>query len=106
VDALVVQVRAEVLLFACDERLAPGAPWHAPAGAPIRWPAVVAGGAGTDFRPVFDALHAQGLPPDGLVWFTDGEGVYPEQAPTWPVLWVIDGRAVPPFGERVVPDAA
>jgi predicted metal-dependent peptidase len=71
------------------------------------------GGGGTDFRPAFTWLEAEGLEPDALVYLTDGYGSFPTFAPPYAVLW---GNISPelkpehyPFGEVVtipVPKAA
>lgn len=49
----------------------------------------VQGRGGTDLRPVFahSVLSARGA--DGVVYFTDGEGPYPEREPAVPVLWML-----------------
>jgi predicted metal-dependent peptidase len=49
----------------------------------------VQGRGGTDLRPVFAAgfLRAHGA--DGVVYFTDGEGPFPEREPALPVLWML-----------------
>lgn len=70
------------------------------------------GGGGTDFRPFFQAVmneHDEGHP-GVCVYFTDGYGTFPTEAPFLPVLWVLspgslDMHAVP-FGEgvRLIPD--
>ncbi len=65
------------------------------------------GAGGTDFRPFFARMTEQ---PDlgagsgaVLVYLTDGEGVFPNEPPPWPVLWVVTpgGRDLTafPFGE-------
>ena len=61
------------------------------------------GGGGTDFRPVFDWIDAEGVTPDALVYLTDGLGVFPDGAPTYPVIWgAITGYEVKyPFGDVV-----
>lgn len=59
------------------------------------------GGGGTAFRPVFDWATALEEPPAGLIYFTDGHGPFPEAAPDFPVLWLIKGSVVPPWGEFV-----
>ena len=59
------------------------------------------GGGGTDFRPVFDAISARDEQPVCLVYLTDGEGEFPEEAPEYPVLWVMTTDASAPFGEVV-----
>ena len=52
------------------------------------------GGGGTDFRPAFhhiDKLVAQGefSRLGGVLYFTDGYGVYPDEAPDYPVTFVM-----------------
>jgi len=39
--------------------------------------------------------------PDLLVYFTDGKGRFPKKEPQFPVLWLIKGKAVVPWGQRV-----
>lgn len=63
------------------------------------------GGGGTDFRPAFSWVAKENVEPDALVYLTDGYGVFPQAAPTYPVLW---GNITPnlsptryPFGEVV-----
>ena len=73
------------------------------------------GGGGTDFRPVFDyvdRLVDDGKLSDlrGLIYFTDGEGTYPKQMPSYDVAFVfVDDeprlRRVPPWAMKVVIDS-
>jgi predicted metal-dependent peptidase len=54
---------------------------------------LLAGGGGTDFRPVFDwvaarASRAHGSP-DALIYCTDGYGDFPPRPPAYPVVWVV-----------------
>ena len=65
------------------------------------------GRGGTDFRPVFkrlDELKEKGEFPSlkGLIYFTDGEGVYPENPPKYKIAFIL------PYGGafRKVPDWA
>lgn len=62
-----------------------------------------AGGGGTDFRPVFEWVEAEGIQPDALVYLTDGLGAFPDAAPKYPVLWgALKGYNVTyPFGDVV-----
>ncbi len=72
------------------------------------------GGGGTDFRPAFDyvdSLIEQGELDDlgGLLYFTDGWGVYPERMPAYRCAFVFydeNYRAenVPPWAMQVVMD--
>lgn len=63
------------------------------------------GGGGTDFRPVFDWADKEGIEPACLIYLTDCMGSYPDEAPSYPVLWACNvkekdlGRYKPPFGE-------
>lgn len=69
------------------QRLAPGEPF----------PTEVGGGGGTDFRPLLQ--EAEALKVDGIVYLTDGAGMFPPSC-TIPVLWVLTDKQVhPPFGE-------
>lgn len=100
-DALKGQVRAELVLHACDERLAPEGPWIFDPWEPVALPQALAGGGGTRFTPVFDWVEGDRVCPDVLIYFTDAQGEFPESAPPYPVLWLVKGRAPVPFGERV-----
>lgn len=128
IDAIKGQVRAEIDLLACDERLAPGAPWHFSSWEPMQLPVGLPGGGGvtaplsamptsprggvstslglpggggTDFRPVFDWVEKCHAQPDVLLYFTDAEGPFPKVVPSYPVIWLVKGRAPVPFGIRV-----
>ena len=61
----------------------------------------VGGGGGTDFRPVFEWIEKEGSTPDMLVYFTDGQGTFPSQAPDYPVIWASIYDTKYPFGEVV-----
>jgi predicted metal-dependent peptidase len=37
-----------------------------------------------------------------LVYFTDAEGIFPERAPDYPVVWLVKGSKPVPWGRRVV----
>ncbi len=36
-----------------------------------------------------------------LIYFTDAEGVFPQNEPHFPVVWLVKGKAKVPFGERI-----
>lgn len=64
------------------------------------------GGGGTDFRPVFEVIaerRKNGSPkPAMLVYFTDGYGCFPEEAPDYPVIWIdTHGQVEYPFGKVI-----
>jgi predicted metal-dependent peptidase len=62
----------------------------------------VYGRGGTDFRPVFQWCKEQDEEPRVLVYLTDLDGSFPEEAPEFPVIWVSDRKADVPFGDVVV----
>lgn len=49
----------------------------------------VVGRGGTDLRPVFAPELLAGHGRDGVVYFTDGDGPFPERPPSVPTLWVL-----------------
>lgn len=66
----------------------------------------LAGGSATDFRPVFDhvaELQAQGAFTQlrGLVYFTDGMGVYPQKRPPYDTAFIM--LREPPMAVKVPP---
>ena len=101
INALKGQVRARITLLACDSEIAPESPeiyepWEA-----MAIPSSLAGGGGTDFRPVFGWISHQDRSPDLLIYFTDGEGRFPSSPPDYPVLWLVKGPEAPPWGDRI-----
>jgi predicted metal-dependent peptidase len=66
-------------------------------------PALLKGGGGTNFRPVFELLEKEHPQPEIVIYMTDGDGRYPEK-PGWThVIWVLVGSYVkqPPWGDVV-----
>jgi predicted metal-dependent peptidase len=60
------------------------------------------GGGGTDFRPVFEWIDNEAGAIDGLIYLTDGLGSFPDQPPSYPVIWGdIYGSAKFPWGDVV-----
>jgi len=62
----------------------------------------VNGGGGTDFRPVFDYIDKHIDYPTLLLYFTDGQGTFPKDTPSYDVLWVMPEPIEIPFGEVVI----
>jgi predicted metal-dependent peptidase len=100
-NALKGTLSVRTTLLPCDSQLAEGAPWVTDPWEPLQLPLPLAGGGGTDFRPVFDWVARQGLRPEALVYFTDAQGPFPAQPPDYPVLWLVKGRAAVPWGRRI-----
>ncbi|MBL8684283.1 MAG: hypothetical protein JNK05_34230 [Myxococcales bacterium] len=68
----------------------------------------VEGRGGTDLRPPFERTLLAREAIDAVVYFTDGEGPWPEHAPSVPALWVLVGKQPfgCPWGERASLDTA
>jgi predicted metal-dependent peptidase len=74
------------------------------AGEPIALAPV--GGGGTDFRPCFDWLEERSIVPQTLVFLTDLCGMFPSEAPAYPVIWASTENRRAPLGQVVPTDAA
>jgi predicted metal-dependent peptidase len=101
IDAIKGQLRARILLQACDTTLAGEGPWLFEPWDEFRLPTTIQGGGGTDFRPIFEWISSQGREPDLLLYFTDAQGEFPQAEPTYPVLWLVKGKAPVPWGQRI-----
>ena len=64
----------------------------------------ISGGGGTDFRPVFEYIDRHIDYPTLLLYFTDGQGMFPKIEPSYNVLWIMPEEMEVPFGEVVVLD--
>ena len=101
INAIKGQLRARILLHACDSVLAKDGPWLFEPWDEFRLHDSIQGGGGTDFRPVFDWISRQGREPDLLLYFTDAQGEFPLLDPAFPVLWLVKGKAPVPWGQRI-----
>jgi predicted metal-dependent peptidase len=101
IDAIKAQMRARIVLHACDVTLAADGPWVFEPWDELALPREFAGGGGTAFAPVFAWSEQQDQMPDLLIYFTDAEGDFPAQPPNFPVLWLVKGKATVPWGQRV-----
>lgn len=101
IDAIKSQVRARVTLLTCDSDLNHGCPWTFEAWDEFTYDVELRGGGGTNFRPVFDWVDALDSAPGLVIYFTDGEGIFPDAEPDYPVSWLVKGKAKVPFGQRI-----
>ncbi|MGB5868289.1 MAG: VWA-like domain-containing protein, partial [Arcobacteraceae bacterium] len=64
---------------------------------------VLKGGGGTDYRPTFEYIEAN-IPMSSIVlYFTDGEGIFPRIPPACEVLWALSqNKNKIPFGRKIV----
>jgi predicted metal-dependent peptidase len=66
------------------------------------WPTTYHGRGGTAFIPVFNAIAERGLNISCLLYLTDSYGTFPDVAPDYPVMWVINNpQGTAPWGEIV-----
>lgn len=56
---------------------------------------------GTSFTPVINAVTDECPEVFALVYFTDGNGSYPEVPPDYPVIWVLNTDLVFPWGQNI-----
>ena len=101
IDSIKGQMRARILLHACDANMAESGPWSFEPWEEFSLPADIKGGGGTDFRPVFSWADSLDRAPDLLIYFTDAEGSFPESAPFFPVIWLVKGKHPIPWGQRI-----
>ncbi len=92
---------ARLTVVQCDVEIAAVHPFDG------RLPSVK-GRGGTDLRPVFDPGFLGQQRPDGIVYFTDGQGPWPDAPPHIPVLWILTKpfEFGCPWGDRAKPDLA
>lgn len=101
INAIKGQIRARVVLLACDNRINEPFPMVYEPWESFDCEPEIRGGGGTDFRPVFDWISHQDTQPQALVYFTDACGSFPELEPQWPTLWLVKGKQSVPFGSRI-----
>ncbi|CAB9543249.1 Sll7028 protein [Bathymodiolus brooksi thiotrophic gill symbiont] len=101
VNAIKANLRASITLIACDDKLSEHSPWRFEAWDALQFPASLGGGKGTNFNPVFDYINAQDKVCDVLIYFTDAKGKFPEIEPNYPVMWLVKGKEVIPWGARI-----
>jgi predicted metal-dependent peptidase len=101
IDSLKAQVRARVSLLTCDSQITSGSPWVYETWEQCVLPEKIMGGGSTNFNPVFDWVNDNQQLPDLLIYFTDAEGVFPEIEPTYPVVWLVQGKSAIPWGSRI-----
>lgn len=101
VNAIKAQIRARVSLQACDADIAQDGPWIFEPWEEVRLPRKFNGGGGTRFEPIFAWAQQMDQCPDLLIYFTDAQGTFPHTVPHFPVLWLVKGKAMVPWGVRI-----
>lgn len=60
------------------------------------------GFGGTDFRPPFKRVEELGIKPEVLIYFTDLMGPFPEEPPSYPVIWcAVNVTEEAPWGKTI-----
>ncbi|NOZ11207.1 MAG: hypothetical protein GXP09_09240 [Gammaproteobacteria bacterium] len=101
INAIKGQLRARIVLQCCDAQMNDDGPWEYEPWEELKLPKEMAGGGGTSFIPAFQWASQLDRAPNLLLYFTDAEGTFPDNAPHYPVLWLIKGKATVPWGQRV-----
>ena len=101
VNAIKGNIRASITLIACDEKISQNLIWQYESWDELTFPASLGGGRGTNFNPVFEYINQQDSPPDVLIYFTDAKGRFPDTEPNYPVMWLVKGKEVIPWGARI-----
>jgi predicted metal-dependent peptidase len=101
INAIKGQMRARVTLHACDAQMAESGPWVFEAWEEMQMPEDLQGGGGTNFCPAFEWANREDQAPDLLAYFTDAQGSFPEIEPPYPVIWLVKGKSIVPFGQRI-----
>ncbi|MDD3769507.1 MAG: VWA-like domain-containing protein [Sulfuricurvum sp.] len=87
-----------VELLVCDDRIRSHARFEN--GENVDY--ILAGGGGTDFRPVFEQIETWHVQPRMLLYFTDLDGTFPAYEPPYETLWIAPAEADVPFGRVIV----
>lgn len=101
IDAIKGQMRARIILHACDAELSENGPWTFEPWEAFTLPKDLQGGGGTDFRPIFKWADVLDRMPELMIYFTDAQGRFPETAPYYPVIWLVKGKHPIPWGQRI-----
>ena len=62
----------------------------------------IKGGGATDFRPVFEFVENELEDTKLLLYFSDLDGKFPKQEPSYEVKWIAPKELQIPFGELII----
>jgi len=88
----------QIELIVCDEKIHSHKTFYS--GESLKCDAK--GGSGTDFRPVFEFVKNEFDDVKLLLYFTDLEGRFPNETPSYDVKWVSPKEENIPFGELIL----
>lgn len=96
INAIRDETGAEIIVMYCDSRIRRVDRFEKDEPIEIH----MTGGGGTKFEPVFEAVEREELRPACMIYLTDLDGSFPQNAPEYPVLWAVSGSLDRvPFGE-------
>jgi predicted metal-dependent peptidase len=87
-------------IIVCDDKIHTHAGFYSGEALDVQ----IIGGGGTDFRPVFEFIAENLDDVKLLLYFTDLEGSFPKEAPSYAVKWVTPKEEKTPFGELILLD--
>ena len=88
----------QIELLVCDEKIHSHKTFYS--GETLD--ADIKGGSGTDFRPVFEFIESAFDDVKLLLYFTDLEGRFPKEEPSYSVKWISPKEEEIPFGELII----
>lgn len=88
----------EINLLVCDDKIRS----HATFYSGDMLDAKILGGGGTDFRPVFEFIEDELSDTQLLLYFSDLDGVFPKEEPSYSVKWIAPKEKDIPFGELIL----
>lgn len=88
----------EITLFVCDDRIRSKQIFYSGDILEVK----ILGGGGTDFRPVFESIDKEIQDINLLLYFSDLEGTFPKESPSYDVKWITPKERDIPFGEMIV----
>lgn len=87
----------EIEIIVCDDKIRASEVFYSGESLTCQ----VIGGGGTDFRPVFDYIKDKRANTRLLLYFTDLDGIFPDEEPIYDVKWITTKDKNPPFGELI-----
>lgn len=88
----------QIELLVCDEKIHTHKTFYSGDNLELE----IKGGVGTDFRPVFDFVKKEFDDVKLLLYFTDLEGVFPNEQPNYEVKWISPKEVNIPFGSLIL----
>ncbi len=95
---MMIYPQYEIELIVCDSKIRLHEIFHSGEMLNIS----IKGGGTTDFRPVFKLIDEEFFTCNLLLYFTDTQGSFPANEPTYETIWITPHRCDVPFGRVIV----